>query len=141
MSELETQGLPKERKIRVVDRFGIILQIFALRAKTRAAQLQLELAWLKYARTMLVRGGAPTFGQVGSLFQGNMMRMDVQEVGIKSGKGRKSGGGSGAIGGEGETQLEIERRKLTDREARIVKELENIKLKVEHEKFKKEQSH
>ena len=66
MSELEVlpsqnNGRP-QRKIRVIDRFGIILQIFALRAKTRAAQLQLELAWLKYARTMLVRGGAPTFG-------------------------------------------------------------------------------
>jgi hypothetical protein len=39
--------------------------------------LQLELAWLKYARTMLVRGGAPTFGQLGNIFQGNMMRMEV----------------------------------------------------------------
>jgi 50S ribosomal subunit-associated GTPase HflX len=80
-----------QRKIRIIDRFGIILQIFALRAKTRAAQLQLELAWLKYARTMLVRGGAPTFGQIGSIFQGNMMRMDIQEVGIKSARGRKAG--------------------------------------------------
>lgn len=46
------------------------------------------------------------------------MRMDVQEVEIKSGKGRKSGS-VGSIGGEGETQLEIERRRLTDREAKI----------------------
>ena len=122
MSELEiapthNNGRP-QRKIRVIDRFGIILQIFALRAKTRAAQLQLELAWLKYARTMLVRGGAPTFGQLGNIFQGNMMRMEVQEVEIKSAKGRKSGAG-GTIGGEGETQLELERRRLTDREAKI----------------------
>ena len=90
---------------------------------------------------MLVRGGAPTFGQVGSIFQGNLMRLDVQEVGIKSAKGRKSGGSGGSIGGEGETQLEIERRRLTDREAKITKELENIKVKIEHEKAKKEQSH
>lgn len=69
------------------------------------------------------------------------MRLDVQEVGIKSAKGRKSGGGAGSIGGEGETQLEIERRRLTDREAKITKELENIKVKIEHEKSKKEQSH
>jgi 50S ribosomal subunit-associated GTPase HflX len=67
-----------------------------------------------------------------------MMRIDIQEVGIKSAKGRKSGGSGGAIGGEGETQLEIERRKLTDREAKIIKELENIKLRTEHEKSKKE---
>jgi len=57
---------------------------------------------LKYARTMLVRGGAPTFGQLGSIFQGNMMRAEMVEVGIKSAKGRKSGSG-GTIGGEGET--------------------------------------
>lgn len=31
-------------------------------------QLQIELAWLKYARTMLVRGGAPTFGALGNIF-------------------------------------------------------------------------
>jgi 50S ribosomal subunit-associated GTPase HflX len=89
---------------------------------------------------MLVRGGAPTFGQIGNIFQGNMMRLDMQEVGIKSAKGRKSGSG-GTIGGEGETQLEIERRKLTDREAKITKELEQLRLKIDHEKFKKEQSH
>jgi GTPase len=126
-----------QRKIRIIDRFGIILQIFALRAKTRAAQLQLELAWLKYARTMLVRGGAPTFGQIGSIFQGNMMRMDIQEVGIKSARGRKAG----TIGGEGETQLEIERRRLTDREAKIAKELEDLQVRIEHERVKKERTH
>ena len=92
---------------------------------------------MTYARTMLVRGGAPTFGQIGSIFQGNMMRLDVQEVGIKSARGRKSGN----VGGEGETQLEMERRRLTDREAKITKELEMIELKVQHEKSKKEKSH
>ena len=71
---------------------------------------------------MLFRGGAPTFGQIGSIFQGNMMRMDIQEVGIKSARGRKAG----TIGGEGETQLEIERRRLTDREAKSAKELEDL---------------
>ena len=64
---------------------------------------------------MLVRGGAPTFGQLGNIFQGNMMRMEVQEVEIKSARGRASGN----IGGEGETQLEIERRRLADRETKI----------------------
>ena len=49
------------------------------------------------------------------------IRMDIQEVGIKSAKGR---GSTGATGGEGETQLEIERRRLTDREAKITKELD-----------------
>lgn len=50
------------RKIRVIDRFGMILQIFAARARTQMAQLQIELAWMKYARTLLTRGNAPSFG-------------------------------------------------------------------------------
>ncbi|CDW87062.1 gtp-binding protein [Stylonychia lemnae] len=142
MSELEIQegfGM-RQRKIRVIDRFGIILQIFAARAKSRIAQLQIELAWLGYARTMLVRGGAPTFGQLGSIFQGNLMRLDISEVEIKSARGRKSGG-SGVMGGEGETQLEIERRKLTDRETKITKELADLDRRVQSEKIKKERIH
>ncbi len=51
---------------------------------------------------MLVRGGAPTFGQLGNIFSGNMMRRDIAEMEIKSAKGRKSGA-SGTMGGEGET--------------------------------------
>lgn len=53
MGSEEFQFLNSERRIRVVDRFGIILQIFALRAKTRVAQIQIELAWLKYARSLV----------------------------------------------------------------------------------------
>ncbi len=78
---------------------------------------------------MLVRGGAPTFGQLGNIFEGNMMRLDIAEMEIKSAKGRKSGG-SGTMGGEGETQLEIERRKIGDRESRIMKELHEIDRKI-----------
>jgi GTP-binding protein HflX len=89
---------------------------------------------------MLVRGGAPTFGQIssGGLFSGgNMMRMEVAEMEIKSARGRKAGN----VGGEGETQLEMERRRLTDREAKISKEIETLRVKSEHEKAKKEASH
>jgi GTP-binding protein HflX len=124
----------------VVDRFGIILQIFACRAKTRAAQLQIELAWLKYARTMLVRGGAPSFGQLGNIFQGDLMRTDFVEVEIKSAKGSRSGG-TGSTGGSGETQLEIERRKISDREAKIWREFEDINKRKQHEISKKEKEH
>jgi 50S ribosomal subunit-associated GTPase HflX len=63
-----------------------------------------------------------------------MMRMDMQEVGIKSARGRKAG----TIGGEGETQLEMERRRLTDREAKISSQLEELRVKNEHERVKKE---
>lgn len=143
MSELELSKKEQfnlSRKIRVIDRFGIILQIFAQRAKTRAGQLQIELAWLNYAKTMLVRGGAPTFGQLGNIFQGNMMRLDIQEVEIKSTKARRSGG-SGALGGEGETQLEMERRRLGEREAKILKEMGDIDRRSRVEKKKREKAH
>ena len=69
-----------------------------------------------------------------------MMRLDIQEVEIKSAKGRKSGS-SGVIGGEGETQLEMERRRLGEREAKILRELQEIDKKIQHEKGKKERSH
>lgn len=59
---------------------------------------------------------------------------------IKSAKGKKSSG-SGFAGGEGETQLEIERRRITDRETKISRELDQIKTRNEHEKLKKERSH
>ena len=91
--------LDTQRKIRVIDRFGIILQIFAARAKHRSAQLQIELAWLKYAKTLLSRGGAPNFGKIGSMFSGNLMRQETAEVEIKSAKGQKAS----AVGGAGET--------------------------------------
>ena len=64
----------RDRRIRVIDRFGLILQIFAARAKSHAAQIQIELAWLRYARTLLARGGSPSFGQVRNMFGGNLMR-------------------------------------------------------------------
>lgn len=68
------------------------------------------------------------------------MRLDISEVEIKSAKGRKSGS-SGVMGGEGETQLEIERRKLGEREAKITKELAELDKKVRSEKVKKEKTH
>lgn len=113
------------RTIRVVDRFGIILQIFAARAKNRVAQIQIELAWLKYARSLLVRGGAPTFGKIGNLFSGNLMQQgfaQVAQVEIKSGKGGKGM----TVGGSGETQLEIENQLIKARDEKLRKELAEL---------------
>lgn len=107
------------RKIRVVDRFSMILQIFASRAKHRAAQLQIELAYLKFAKTLLARGGSLNFGKIGSMFTGNLMRQETSEVEIKSAKGRSAG----AVSGAGETQLEIEKYNIKLRETRLRKEL------------------
>lgn len=77
MSEFDLFNHMGGRKIRIVDRFGLILQIFAARAKSELAQLQIELAWLRYARTLLIRGNTPSFGQVRSMFGGNLMRQDA----------------------------------------------------------------
>ena len=95
-----------ERRVRVIDRFAIIMQIFAMRAKTRVSQIQIELAWLSYARSLMSRGGAPTFGRLGQMFEGNLMKQELVQVETKSAKGTKA---SGSVAGSGETQIEIER--------------------------------
>ena len=64
------------------------------------AQIQIELAWMKYARTLLTRGNTPSFGVVRNMFGGNLMRQEVTELEIKSAKGQ---GARGATGGAGET--------------------------------------
>jgi len=80
------------------------------------AQIQIELAWMKYARTLLIRGKAPSFGQARNMFGGNLMRQEFVEVEIKSAKGQ---GTRSSIGGAGETQLQIEQYNLKVREAKL----------------------
>ena len=126
-----------QRTIRVIDRFGIILQIFAARAKHRSAQLQIELAWLRYAKTLLARGGAPNFGKIGSMFQGNMMHQETADVQIVSAKGQKAG----AVGGSGETQLEMEKFNIKIREAKLRKELTLHTQKENNMRDKKQSKH
>ena len=63
------------------------------------AQIQIELAWLRYARTLLSRGNSPTFGVLKGLFSGNLMRTDIADMEVKSGRGE----GQGTRGGAGET--------------------------------------
>ena len=55
---------------------------------------------MRYAKTLLRRGGGPSFGQIKNMFGGNLMRFQTVEVEIKSGKGSA---GRGSMGGEGET--------------------------------------
>jgi len=86
----------------VVDRFGLILQIFALRAKTRESKLQVELASLQYKKSSLVH-----------LYDAD--HFDQQRGGLFS------------TSGSGEAKLEIERRLIADRQRKILKELENIR--------------
>ena len=55
---------------------------------------------MRYAKTLLRRGGGPSFGQIKNMFGGNLMRFQTVEAEIKSGKGSA---GRGSLGGEGET--------------------------------------
>ena len=84
------------------------------------AQLQIELAWVNFAKTQLTRGNTPSFGKIGSMFGGDMMRQEIESVEIKSAKGQKSS----KVGGAGQTQLEIEKFNLKLREGKLRKELE-----------------
>lgn len=114
------------RKIRVIDRFGMILQIFAARATTQMAQLQIELAWLRYAKTLLHRGNTPSFGSIKGMFGGHLMRQEAVELEIKSAKGQGSRGPVGGTGTAGETQLQIEQYTLKVREAKLNQALKQL---------------
>lgn len=113
----------------------MILQIFAARAASLMAQLQIELAWLRYARTLLHRGNTPSFGSIRGMFGGNLMRYDTVEVEIKSAKGQ---GSRGPMGGAGETQLQMEQYKLKLREAKLIQSLKQQQQRAQREKTKRE---
>jgi GTP-binding protein HflX len=89
------------------DRVGVILRVFAARARTREARIQVELAQLSVARSRLAAGGAGDAGTAARLSQQR--------------------GGTGAIGGGGETQLELDRRVLDRRAAQLARELDDVR--------------
>ena len=84
----------------MIDRTGLILEIFGERAKTREGRLQVELAALTYQRSRLVR---------------SWTHLERQR------------GGFGFLGGPGEAQIELDRRRIDERIARIERELEAVK--------------
>ncbi|HEX8616386.1 MAG TPA: GTPase HflX [Thermoanaerobaculia bacterium] len=97
-------------QIKVIDRSGLILDIFASRAKTRESRTQVELAQLEYQLPRLKRAWSHLERQAGS-----------------GGSGGGGGGGTGgARRGVGETQLELDRRIVRTRIARLKEELEKI---------------
>ena len=100
LSPGQQRNLEKEWNAKVLDRTGLILEIFGRRASTKEGRLQVELAHLEYQRTRLVR---------------SWTHLERQR------------GGAGFMGGPGETQLEIDRRILKDRIARIRRQLEDVK--------------
>jgi GTPase len=100
LSPVQQRNLERAWNAKVLDRTGLILEIFGRRARTREGSLQVELAHLNYQRSRLVR---------------SWTHLERQR------------GGFGFLGGPGETQLETDRRIIAERIARIEKELEGVK--------------
>lgn len=100
ISPVQQRNLEKAWNCKVIDRTGLILEIFGDRARTAEGSLQVELAALTYQRSRLVK---------------SWTHLERQR------------GGLGAIGGPGETQLELDRRLIDERMIRIKKDLEEVK--------------
>lgn len=100
LSPVQQRNLEKSWNAKVLDRTGLILEIFGERARTREGSLQVELAHLNYQKSRLVR---------------SWTHLERQR------------GGYGFLGGPGETQLETDRRLITERIGRIERELEGVK--------------
>jgi len=100
VSPVQQRNLEKAWNVKVLDRTGLILEIFGRRARTREGALQVELAHLTYQKSRLVR---------------SWTHLERQR------------GGFGFLGGPGETQLEADRRVIEDRIARIEAELDKVK--------------
>jgi GTP-binding protein HflX len=100
LSPVQQRNLEKAWTAKVLDRTGLILEIFGRRAQTREGALQVELAHLTYQRSRLVR---------------SWTHLERQR------------GGFGFLGGPGETQIETDRRLISDRIERIERDLEGVK--------------
>ncbi len=100
LTPVQQRNLEKAWNAKVIDRTGLILEIFARRARTREGKLQVELARLSYEKSRLVR---------------TWTHLERQR------------GGFGFLGGPGETQIEADRRLLTDRMVKLKKELEEVR--------------
>jgi GTP-binding protein HflX len=100
LGPVQQRNLEKALGCKVIDRTGLILEIFGERARTFEGRLQVELAALTYQRSRLVR---------------SWTHLERQR------------GGLGFIGGPGETQLEVDRRLISSRITRLRQELESVK--------------
>jgi GTP-binding protein HflX len=100
LSPVQERNLEKKLECRVMDRTRLILEIFAQRAKTHEGKLQVELAQMEYLSTRLIRGWT---------------HLERQR------------GGIGLRGGPGETQLELDRRLISQRIKTLKAELEKMR--------------
>lgn len=96
----QQRNLERALDLKVIDRTGLILEIFGKRAQTREGRAQVQLASLSYQRSRLVR---------------SWTHLERQK------------GGAGFMGGPGERQIELDRRMIDDQIGRIKKDLEQIK--------------
>jgi len=99
LTPVQQRNLERDLGAKVIDRTGLILEIFGERARTKEGELQVELAHLTYQRSRLVR---------------SWTHLERQR------------GGYGFMGGPGERQIEKDRRMITDRIAQLRRELESV---------------
>ena len=100
LTPIQQRNLETKLGVKVIDRTGLILEIFGLRARTKEGTLQVELARLLYERSRLVR---------------TWTHLERQR------------GGRGFLGGPGETQLEADKRMIDRAVGRLRKDLEDVK--------------
>jgi GTP-binding protein HflX len=100
LSPVQQRNLETDTGAKVIDRTGLILEIFGLRARTKEGKLQVELARQGYERSRLVR---------------TWTHLERQR------------GGLGKTGGPGETQIELDRRIIADRIIKLKRELEDVR--------------
>jgi GTP-binding protein HflX len=100
VTPVQQRNLEREWQTKVIDRTGLILEIFGERARTHEGVLQVELAALSYQRSRLVR---------------SWTHLERQR------------GGFGFLGGPGESQIELDRRLIGDRIVKLKRELEDVR--------------
>ncbi|CAL5220216.1 g2192 [Coccomyxa viridis] len=124
LSGVQQRNLERAWGRPVVDRVGLIIDIFAQRARTREAQLQVELASLDYKASRLVRSLDAASGQRGGFGEGGLTEVvSARERGRSGG----SSGGLGGGGGAGETELQLQRRRLRSRIKVLKRQLEDVR--------------
>lgn len=113
LSPIQQRNLESLWNVKVIDRTGLILEIFGNRAKTREGCLQVDLASLQYQRTRLVKAWS---------------HLERQR------------GGAGFMGGPGETQLEIDRRLIDDKISRLKLDLQKVSKRRDLERENREKT-
>lgn len=119
-SDSETARQLQQRNIKIFDRFTIILQIFAQRAKTGLAKMQIELTFLNFAKTKLVRSGT-AFQSLTAIFSGDLMSAEEIRMEVVSARQRRS---RGKLSGSGETVLEMQKRLINEKVGKIKGQIE-----------------